>query len=52
MERKTVDQECEKKLLWHERGVTYFDKRKERSFFFFATVLMLAWGLLEKFVLW
>jgi hypothetical protein len=51
MARETVDRECEKKPLRHERGVTYFDRTKERRFFFFATVLMLVWGLLEKFVL-
>jgi hypothetical protein len=51
MEKKAVDRDCDKKPLWHERGVTYFDKRTERCAFFFATVLMLVWGLLEKFVL-
>jgi hypothetical protein len=49
MEGKAVDRKS--KLLRHEKGVTYFDKRTERCFFFFATVLMLVWGLLEKFVL-
>lgn len=52
MEGNTVDRECEKRPLLHEKGVTYFDKRMERSFFFFLTILMLVWGLIEKFVLW
>jgi hypothetical protein len=52
VERETVDQEYQKKPLWYERGVTYFDKRMERSFFFFVTIVMLAWGILEKFLLW
>jgi len=51
MARETVARESEKKPLRPERGVTYLDRTKERRFFFCATVLMLVWGLLEKFVL-
>jgi hypothetical protein len=51
MEASRVDRESKKKAFFHAKGVTYFDKRMERSFFFFVTILMLAWGLIEKFVL-
>ncbi|MEJ2726226.1 MAG: hypothetical protein P8175_16620 [Deltaproteobacteria bacterium] len=51
MEGKTADRESRRKSFLHARGVTYFDKRTERSFFFFVTIVMLAWGILEKFVL-
>lgn len=46
-----VDREDKKTAFFHAKGVTYFDKRVERSFFFFLTIFMLAWGLIEKFVL-
>ena len=50
MEGTRVDQEGKKTALFHAKGVTYFDKRMERSFFFFVTILMLVWGLIEKFL--
>jgi hypothetical protein len=51
MKGNRTDRESHKRPLRHERGVTYFDKRMERSFFFVLTIVMLLWGLLEKFVL-
>jgi hypothetical protein len=36
------------KSLFHSRGITYFDRRTERSFFFVLTLIMLAWGIIEK----
>ena len=31
----------------HEKGVTYFSKRTERTIFFILTIAMLFWGLYE-----
>lgn len=33
----------------HSKGITYFGKRAERGFFFALTLIMLLWGLAEKF---
>jgi hypothetical protein len=38
-----------KRRLHHEKGVTFFDRSTERSFFFFMTMIMLVLGLLYKF---
>lgn len=38
-----------KKVLFHSKGVTYFDKKTERSFFFVLTLIMLVWGVFAKF---
>lgn len=38
-----------RKMVHHEKGVTYFTKRAERLVFFFLTLAMLAWGLVDKF---
>ncbi len=38
-----------KKTLFHSRGVTYFDKKTERAFFFILTLIMLIWGIFAKF---
>jgi len=49
MERKNHDNGTrEKKSVYHAEGVTYFDKKAERGFFFFLTLIMLIWGLLVK----
>jgi hypothetical protein len=45
-EDKAVNQ---KKALFHSKGVTYFDKKTERSFFFILTIIMLLLGILTKF---
>jgi hypothetical protein len=37
-----------KKTLVHEKGITYFNKKTERTFFFVLTILMLLWGILTK----
>jgi hypothetical protein len=37
-----------KKSLFHSKGITYFDKRTERTFFFILTMVMLLWGILTK----
>lgn len=31
----------------HEKGVTYFSKRTERTIFFILTIAMLGWGVAE-----
>jgi hypothetical protein len=38
-----------KKALFHSKGVTYFDKKTERAFFFVLTIIMLLWGVFAKF---
>ena len=38
-----------KKRVYHEKGITFFDRDTERSFFFVMTVIMLVLGLLYKF---
>ncbi len=37
-----------KKTFCHRDGVTYFDKKTERTIFFVLTLAMLAWGVLTK----
>jgi hypothetical protein len=37
-----------KKVLFHSKGVTYFDKKTERAFFFVLTIVMLVWGIFAK----
>lgn len=37
------------KTFYHAKGITYFNKKTERVFFFVLTLLMLLWGLLAKF---
>ncbi|WP_461210014.1 hypothetical protein [Desulfocurvus sp. DL9XJH121] len=43
------EEERGKKMIHHKGGVTYFTKRAERLVFFFLTLGMLAWGLVDKF---
>ncbi|MCD6295838.1 MAG: hypothetical protein J7M30_01645 [Deltaproteobacteria bacterium] len=38
-----------KKALFHSKGITYFDKKTERNFFFVLTIMMLLWGIFAKF---
>ena len=38
----------EKKTFFHAKGVTYFDKKVERNFFFILTLAMLICGILFK----
>ena len=44
-EGKAVSQ---KKNLFYSKGVTYFSKNTERTFFFILTIIMLIWGVLAK----
>jgi len=37
----------EEKPLVHEKGVIRFSRKTERSLFFFLTLAMLVWGILE-----
>lgn len=37
-----------KKTWLHSKGVTYFDRKTERLFFFIFTIIMLLWGFLVK----
>jgi len=39
----------QKKTLFHSKGITYFDKKTERTFFFILTIIMLVWGIFAKF---
>ncbi len=45
-EDKAVNQ---KKTLFYSKGVTYFNKKTERTFFFILTIIMLIWGVFAKF---
>ena len=45
-EKRRLDK---KKAFFHSKGITYFDKKKEREFFFILTLIMLCLGLLVKF---
>ncbi|MBU4425552.1 MAG: hypothetical protein L6406_12090 [Desulfobacterales bacterium] len=45
-EDKAVNQ---KKTLFYSKGVTYFSKKAERTFFFILTIIMLIWGIFAKF---
>jgi len=38
-----------KKRIYHEKGLTFFDRDTERFFFFLMTLIMLVLGLLYKF---
>jgi len=38
-----------KRWIHHEKGVTFFDRSTERTFFFVMTLIMLVLGLLYKF---
>ena len=49
MEKKYENKDMnEKESLFHSKGVTYFDKKTERAFFFVLTVIMLLWGIITK----
>ena len=39
----------QRKAVFHWKGITYFDKKTERTIFFILTIIMLIWGLFEKF---
>ena len=45
-EEKFVNQ---KRTFLFSKGITYFDKKTERTFFFILTIVMLVWGVLAKF---
>jgi hypothetical protein len=50
MENSSQEQTTDpKKALFHLKGVTYFDKKTERAFFFVLTIIMLLWGIFAKF---
>ena len=34
-----------KKKFFHSKGITYFNRKTERTFFFILTILMLLWGI-------
>ena len=38
-----------KKAFFHSKGITYFDKKTERAFFFILTLIMLCLGILVRF---
>ena len=37
-----------KETFFHSKGITYFNKKTERTFFFILTIIMLLWGILTK----
>jgi len=37
-----------RKALFHSKGITYFDRKTERTFFFILTIIMLVWGIFAK----
>lgn len=37
----------EEKPLIQEKGITRFNRKTERSLFFYLTLIMLVWGVLE-----
>jgi hypothetical protein len=45
---KLKDNKNQKKAFFHSEGVTYFDKKTERTIFFVLTILMLIWGIFTK----
>jgi hypothetical protein len=45
---KLKNNETQKKAFFHSEGVTYFDKKTERTIFFVLTILMLIWGIFAK----
>ena len=49
MEKTCKERVSKKKTLLHSKGITYFDKKTERNFFFVSTIAILVWGILEKF---
>lgn len=43
------EREIGRKKTWlHSKGITYFDGKTEKSFFFILAVILLLWGLLIK----
>jgi len=50
MENRDVEKAKNKKALFHAKGVTYFDKKTERTLFFILTLVFLFWGLVEKII--
>ena len=42
-----MEKEDKEKTWRHEKGVTYFSRKAERTLFFVLTLVMLAWGLVE-----
>jgi len=48
MERVNDSQEP-KKAFFYSDGITYFDKKTERTIFFALTIIMLVWGIFAKF---
>jgi hypothetical protein len=50
MENSSQEQTTDPNMaLFHLKGVTYFDKKTERAFFFVLTIIMLLWGIFAKF---
>ena len=50
MERSDEEKAAsQKKTLSYSKGVTYFNKKTERTFFFILTIIMLIWGVFAKF---
>lgn len=43
------DDKEKKKAFFYSKGVTYFDKKTERTLFFILTLIMLIWGIFTEF---
>lgn len=48
MDEQETSPDREKKPVHHENGITFFDRKTERAFFFVMTLGMLVLGLLYK----
>ena len=48
MQEDHEERHGKRRALFHSKGVTYFDKRTERTLFFILTLVFLLWGVIEK----
>ena len=48
MENHDENKAKKRRALFHSKGVTYFDKKTERTLFFILTLVFLLWGVIEK----
>ncbi|MCJ7593192.1 MAG: hypothetical protein MUO52_00285 [Desulfobacterales bacterium] len=48
MENHDEDKAEKRRTLFHSKGVTYFEKKTERTLFFILTLVFLLWGVIEK----
>jgi len=46
--QRVNDAKEQKKPFFHSNGITYFDRKTERTIFFVLTIIMLVWGIFSK----